>query len=336
MFSSLVRRQGALVSLGLVALVACKAQREQPQQRNSSPPSVSVQPATKPVDTDLDNQPATRPSGPVFSWRLPTTAKVRDTSTKDGASAEVEYWLDFCPESPDAFSVTYRDYKFVTLNGKPASSPEFAQSINSLRTLATAVPKFIVGTDGYFRDVEGVDEMLERMRQTFTDKDFANVQKMFQEPTARQTFIMSLSKYWQAWVGYWLAFNPEDGPRQLIKEPTAVDGVFLDTEITFEPMGHGHAKLSRRTTANSEVAPVILKGLLDSLGAAKLDETSEVTFELSAETETAWPQVRPRIVHTRLEAHVAAGGKKGSRIEDHKYLFDWEPGGGRGAQCNPK
>jgi len=336
MSSSLVRCHGVLAWLGLMVLVACKSQREQPQQRNSSQPSASAQPAAKPVDTDLGSQPATRPSEPVFSWKLPTTAKVRDTSVKDGTSADVEYWLDFCPESSDAFSVTYREYKFVTLNGKPASSPELAQSISALQTLATAVPKVIVGTDGHFRDVEGLDEMLERMRRTFADKDFANVQKLLQQPTARQTFIMSLSKYWQAWMGYWLAFNPEDGLRQVIKEPTAIDGVFLDTEITFEPMGGGYAKLSRRTTANAEVAPVILKGLLDSLGAAQLNEAPEVTFELLAETETAWPVVRPRSVHTRLEAHVAADGKKDSRIEDHKYLFDWEAAGDQGVQCNPK
>jgi len=225
-----------------------------------------------------------------FAWKAPLTVHVTEDATKNGNAATVSYWLDVCPKAPDLLVVTHRDFRFVTLLGKPASNPEFSATLAEITPLTSAIPRFVVDAQGKVIAVEGVPELIARLRAAFPGAAVDQVAQRLEDPAAAQAINASANERWQVWVQAWLATDPRTIAPQDIINPHRV-------------------KLTQASQAQNISDP--------SGSGAKLDLAVELT------TDTEWPSVRPWVATSSKKAKLTLNGESATRSETHRYTFDW-------------
>jgi hypothetical protein len=221
-----------------------------------------------------------------FAWRAPLTVHVSEQATKDSRSATLSYWLDVCPKAPDQLLLTHRDFHFVEVMGKPASSPEFAPALAELEPIMSAIPRFVIDAHGAVVSVEGVEELIARLRNALPSSALDELRKTLESPTAMQ----ALTERWQLWVRAWLDFDPH--------QISARDVV-----------GPHRVKLTRKAQE---------KDLPDPTGSG-----AKIEVDVVLETDTEWPEIRPFTASSQKTVHVSLDGQAATRSETHRYTFDW-------------
>ncbi len=236
-----------------------------------------------------------------FAWKAPLTVHVSEDATKNGNDASVSYWLDVCPKPPDQLTVAHRDFRFVTLMGKPASSPEFAPALAALTPLMSAIPRFVIDARGHIVSVEGVPDLIARLRATSPSAGLDQLAQTLENPAAAQAINDSAAERWQVWVQAWLTVDPHSITPQNILAPHRV-----------------------KLTQSSQ-----LKDIPDPNGSgAKLDLDLELT------TDTEWPAIRPFTATFRKTARITVNGTKETHSETHRYRFDWDANPNAVPECS--
>jgi hypothetical protein len=247
------------------------------------------------------NAPRLAPGPARFRWKAPFTVHVSEDATKDKSSATLSYWLDVCPKAPDLVVISHRDFKFVTLGGKPASSPELAATIAQLEPLLSAIPRFTVDARGAIVSVEGVEELLARLRAAAPNSAALDgLTTALQDPNARIAIETGAAERWALWVKAWLDVKPGDIPAADVVGPHRV-----------------------RLTQSSHVAD-----MPDPSGSGAV-----LTVDLLINTDTEWPNIRPWTASSMKALGVALNGEHVTRTETHRFTFDWAGRPGEAPAC---
>lgn len=273
-----------LASAALLFTAACSAPR--PAHDATKPPNAAVA--------------AVMHQRPRFAWKAPLSVHVSEDASKDNRSATLSYWLDVCPEPPDRLSVAQRDLRFVTLMGKPATSPEVAPALAQLQPIIAAIPRLIIDARGDIQSVEGLPELIARIRAAVPDAPLADqLQKTLQDPALVQAAVTGAADRWQVWLHAWLTTDPRTIPPSAVITPQRVH-------------------LTQTSTARDIPDP--------NGSGAKLDLTVEIN------TDTEWPDIRPWTASSKKTAHFTLKGESVTRTETHRYRFDWGTAG-TAAEC---
>lgn len=240
-------------------------------------------------------------AGPArFAWKAPFSVHVTEDATKDKTSATLSYWLDVCPKAPDLLVITHRDFRFVTLMGKPASTPEFAPALAQLTPLLSALPRFTVDPHGTIIAVEGLPELLARLRTALPGVNFDDLQKTLDDPAVKQAAISAAAERWNVWVRAWLS----------------VDG----RSITAKDVAGPHRVNLSQSAHDADIPDPNGSG-------AKID------IDVTLRTDTEWPAIRPWTASSEKTVRVKLNGDSATRRETHRYAFDWGARDGIGPEC---
>jgi hypothetical protein len=231
------------------------------------------------------------PGPPRFSWQAPFTVHVTEDATKDKNSATLSYWLDGCPKAPDLLEISHRDFRFVTLGGKPASSPELAATLAELEPLLSAIPRFTVDARGSVVAVEGIEQLLARLRAAApNDAALQGLTTALADPNARVAVEAGAAERWQLWVKAWLSVKPSDiAPRDIVGPHRVHLTQSSHVEDMPDPSGSGATR----------------------------------TVDLLIDTDTEWPAIRPWTASSKKAVRLALHGESVTRTDTHRFTFDW-------------
>ena len=113
-----------------------------------------------------------------------------------------------CPIAPGLLTLTHRDFRFVELLGKPASSAEFAPALAELAPIMSAIPRFVIDARGSVVSVEGLDALIARLQTALPHSSLEALRRTLENPAAMQALTNSAAERWQLWVQAWLGFEP--------------------------------------------------------------------------------------------------------------------------------
>ena len=228
-----------------------------------------------------------------FAWPEGCSVPVSEEVNKTGQTATLSYRLEIS-DHPQGRLISYRDLQVVTLNGA-TPSPALARSAQA----TFGLPSFLVKDSGMALEVIGV----------MAERD-------------------AITKYWNSWVGLWLAVEPIDALRR--------DYFMSDDYMTSAPNGGeagtepfaveslipergGEARL--RMTHVLEGA-AFARSINASTGADAegLSGQATTTVEIAAEPTT----LKARRVTFAHDATVSRDGSTRTTTENRQWSFAWE------------
>ncbi len=299
----------------LLTLVGCGAASPSPAPTSSAPSD--------------ENDPALQ--APEFAWSAPIAVTVVENVHKQKQTAKLAYRLDVCPSPDGTFDVSHHDFHFVSLNGIPANDPRVAEGLARLAPLSAAIPILVVGKNGRYRDIRGIDQMLAQLEKVVNKEQIETLRTFLKNPAQARLLTDAAAFRWKAWVESWLNYDPKLGKKQSVTG--IVPGIPADKtphgEMTFEgPVSNGHVRLSQVTHLDGPEARHAMAALAAALEGSDVDlERMIVSVDQSSEIETEWPKLRPARVVTKKAVNVELDGAKREFAETHEYLFDWDANG---------
>lgn len=331
--------------LATFGLLACGQTNTRSDSATDEPPrsdsaNASDGDTTTPTPSRLVGPPRTKDSpdilAPRFSWKPPFAVPVRDAALKGGNQSIADFWLDVCNVDDKTISVAFRNYRFVEFNGVAAAESPVAASLKMAETFAAAVPKLLVSVSGAYSGVEAPDEMLRRMARAFPKEKFEEVREILKRPEGNAVFQNAMGKYWQTWAGAWLAFDPKNGLSQSTFQEVPGASSRLKTDTTFSwDSSPGYARIRQTTNANDDVAKAMMAGAVAALGTSNMPtQDFDASVEVTMETVTRWPDVRPRWAMNANISTISINGKSQTQEERHHYTFDWERSSPALAKCD--
>lgn len=270
-----------------------------------------------------------------FGWPLEGAVHVRESSLKKGNTSETAYTLRWKPdESGETFIIAYEEFRFLSMNGMDASSPEMSQMIERLTPLMKAIPRMRISAEGQLVEFLGLDEVFETiLAELPEDQRDPDIERMMRSPEARQLAAAAASERWTLWVAGLIGIETYAGDEWEadIETPSKLPGQTLQALQTFrcvrrfEDAGSDCVELRMGTDYDPESLKANTLAVAASLGTPFPPEIAK-TLELTRRdrVEGVWEieSLRPHRVKT--STLVTSGGEE--QREEHTYVFDW--GGG--------
>jgi hypothetical protein len=261
---------------------------------------------------------------PHFAWPVPVAVHVVERKLVGESDSLMSYSLEACPRADGSVVVAHRNFKLERIKGRSAAEPQMAAAIAQLTPILSALPLLIVDASGALLEVEGIDEMVQRMQATMPASSMDRVAALLKNPEARGRLTAAIGERWQSWVGCWARFDPAKGAQQVVTDarpglPSSavtshvnVDKVWAADRVGF----------SRRTPFEDQQAKALAAPLLEIMGAEESAlDGYEISGGLSIEADLGWPNLQPNKVRTRKTVTVTYRGSSKSRVEEHDFTF---------------
>lgn len=174
----------------------------------------------------------------VFAWPVPGTVRVEKSGEKRGP-VKMRYRLDLQRASDTEVRVRQRDFEFLEVNGKDATTPEMQQQLAAALALTQAVPDTLVDKAGAYLRIDGIEAMIERVTayqheaRGLSAAESERIVKSMRSPAMVDALQQACSADWQTWVGAWVGF---DVPPQQQREADGVLsmlGASLPAKVTY-------------------------------------------------------------------------------------------------------
>jgi hypothetical protein len=221
--------------------------------------------------------------------------------------------------------------------GRPITDPEIAEVNKQLEPLFAAIPRLIVDKEGSFRELEGTNSLLNRMRLVMPLRDVEGLRAALSNPQARQMFEEAVALRWRAWVELWLHFDPSKGQHQ--KPWSGFDPADAGDALSVLGVAPGRVSFSVVRRLGGVNAIQKTQALLRAFGAEPLSaeaDSADIASELTIEVDSEWPDLKPLTAYTRKDVRVSVQGKELRQMEEHSYWFDWEASLGATPACTPR
>jgi hypothetical protein len=303
----------------LASLAACRTERipEPSSNGQAASPASAI--------------PAAPLSAPSFHWKPPLSVPVEERTEAQSRRVTMRYVLDVCAGEADSLRISARDLRAIDVNGTTPSSPVARQ----VEAASAALPTMVVDARGTFAGVTGLEEMRTRMATDYPEHDLSELKILLANPHAETAFLPALAGRWDTWIGLWRRFAVPGGNPQVV--PDARPGAST-TLVTYEgPLSSGGARLrGHRVFTDDEVAR-LEHSLLPSLGLKDARFAGALKHaEVEQDVETDWPDLRPRMAHSRNTGLLRVEGHEQTFVEDHEYRFDWSAAHRDASRCkNP-
>ena len=291
----------------------------------------------------LRNTPA--PEAPRCQWPVPGSVVVTDTTTKQGRTAKSRYTLRILQhEDGESLRIRHDGYEFLEVEGQDATNPRMQQVLASATAMAAFVPDYRITNTGLYVETIDLEQMLDRMMPTLlargshSPEQAQRLREQFQTPEFQQLMHTTLAKYWQSWVGAWVAFEVDAG--KSVEQPTEIDVHGVNVPATMVLTHHGaatehpgHVRLSLRVVAEG---PAVREALIKRLAQLQVpDENGQLLAQMQQlaavhssrhlEVITRLDTLQPAWARFELVTRVTETGASEPReqLERHEYTFDW-------------
>lgn len=303
----------ALLGVAACACVAPAPTKPTPPARTSPAPVALPRPASTAL-----------PPG-RFSLNAPLSVDVREDSEKEGQRERISFRLDVCPGNPDGYVVRHRDMRVTHFNGVPVDGTTVSpQELRRMEFGLSALPAMMIDRTGAFMQVTGVDQMLEQLIKTYPEQNLERLRAPTFKTILQGAVAGEMAMRWNAWVGIWARYDGQrGGPQNLMVPPMA--GPLTVTRSDARNAVPGAIRLEGRHLFSIAELHAAARTLNPAIADTGLDLQDMVhRGELLFDVETSWPEIRPRLAHSRSMTHATIEGQEVDIVEDHVYRFDWE------------
>lgn len=285
---------------------------------------------------------ATAPSV-QFAWPVPSEAIVTETILKQGRTAVTRYRIRLTQDTqPDELRLQLDQFEFVSMEGLDLKDPQVQQRLAGSLAMASAIPDLIVGKDGAFLRIEGIDAMVDRLAadiaKTKSKAEADQFSRMLKSPQMAPMLAQAAATFWDCWVGDWRRTALGSGQQATDDTELPLATSKLRTKRTVQHHGNaaepGLVRLSQRHAIADEGQRRSLVDFVVELSRSARqelprDQIESVELVMHSDVVTEAATLRPRTASYEKGVELATKGQpKRRQVERHGYEFAWQPAAG--------
>jgi hypothetical protein len=301
------RRKRRFVFLGTLGALGCLGVVI---QSCAEPKSVLFAPAPSPTGSPY--------LGPLrFNWKVGCAVGVRETVEKKGVVALLSYKLRTAADGPN-IKISFLDFKVESIESVDGERFSEKKDRSALRA---AMLDFTVSRKGEFVGLANNDAYLSSL--TKLSPKFERL-----TPGTTRGLLENVStKYWQSWVGAWLA----NGPVDKVEVSKVVDLEIGDTPVLTDMQAwslaaeDGFASLRIRSTLDPTNFRKALRAAIAPTEGAPSDFSNVAGERVTLVSATMDPKtMQPGRVRFEDTSSITEDDSTETRAETREWLFDWE------------
>lgn len=277
-----------------------------------------------------------------FNWTVPLSAMVKAKIETGAEDSTATYVVALSELNENEFALEFRDFRFLTLNGKSAEHPRVASQVGPLVPLMANLPTIRLSKDGEYLGVMGLDTMIRRLLLSvpdqIDDKDHQALVRHVGSTKMRTLMQQRSGEIWNLWVGAWAGLDLEAGRNLTGSIPVKILDREISQHILFEHAGVAESDPCcvriRRTTIieGSDALRLFVRAnrIVGGGNVEKTDPADQIEFVSArsinvTEIVTEPSSLVPRFVSSETNVTLrAANGKDRVSKEKKEYWFDWQ------------
>ena len=277
-----------------------------------------------------------------FNWTVPLSAVVKTKIETGGENSTATYVVVLSEINEDEFSLEFRDFKFLTLNGKDVGHPRVASQVDPLIPLLANLPTIRLSTDGEYLGTIGLETMFQRLLSLIPDeiddRERHALVEYAESAKVRALMQQRSGEIWNLWVGAWHGLDLDPGRNLMGSIPVKILDQEIAQQILIEHVGaaqyHSCCVRIRRTTIVEgsdalrlfrRTNPIAQGGSAEKAGAGDPTEFVSARSINVTEVITEPYNLIPR--HVSSETNVSlrsVDGRDHVSTEKKTYWFDWQ------------
>ncbi len=90
-------------------------------------------------------------------------AVVKAKMQKKGNESTASYEVRIAPGNDDEMTLEFRDFQFLSINGKDVSDPKVAAQLGPVASLASSLPTMRLSSSGEYLGTSGLETLMDRL-----------------------------------------------------------------------------------------------------------------------------------------------------------------------------
>lgn len=272
-----------------------------------------------------------------FAWPVPGKVMVKERSVKRGTDVVMSYQVSVAP-APDGkrLAVKLSGFEILQVDGHDARTPAIRKQLAGATKAASAVPTLLVGRDGNFQGITGLEEVIAKLTASLPPAERAPLRKMMASPQFAIMLQETTVQFWNVWVGMWIGADvPEGRTLPLERDVALSDGSTVRRPLTLVNQGPagppGNVRLSFESTVRGDKNPKVrdlLEGMLQEVAGdprkLPMDRFQSGALYMSGEVITDPATLQPAGAAWQRRVTLQLQGQPPiSAQESHEYTFTW-------------
>ena len=276
-----------------------------------------------------------------FGWPVPVSAVVKAKMHKKGNESTATYTVRMSQRNSEEITLEFRDFKFLTLNGRDASDPRIIAQLGPLASLTSALPTMRLSNHGEYLGTIGLETMMHRllaaMPEEMDESNRTGLLDYFQSPKVQALMQQKSGEMWNVWVGAWNGLDLEPGQTLKGTVPVKVMDKELSQQFLIEHLGAAESypdcvRLRLTTIVEGPDVLQLMTGMLQDMAKSMavtgepFDPAEFVSARSMSVTEviTQARSLIPRYASSDTEVLIQSAGEKTHTRSDKKtFWFDW-------------
>jgi hypothetical protein len=254
---------------------------------------------------------ASAPAELRFGWK-PGWLAVVEKVHKKGREIETAYTLWIAPID-EGLSVTYRDFRFISLSGLGLEDAAVAAVIDDIDDIEAEIGVitpvgFRVTSEGTFIGLLDVDTMLSQFEVVQGQQKATELRQLLEDPQWRELTEQAAAAPWRAWVEVWLGLDVEPGDILEAEVESEFAGAALLQHVRVEHLGldddrPGHVRLRYESRIDDprywSAVGNLAANLPDKPAPEKLEKMREVVDQAAEQLEFLHERIIEVILDSR-------------------------------------
>lgn len=277
-----------------------------------------------------------------FDWPVPSSAKVTLDAERKGHKVTSAMRLDL-KEAGEDLEMSFADVRLLALDGKDVSSPEAQKKLPmSLGELSNSMPSFIISRDGRFKDLVGLDALINTIIDNLPEGEQQIPKKQLKEMLSSPRMIAMLKAHsasdWHAWVQGWIGKPVQPGTETTFESKVEAYGEQIPATVKLLQLGPderwpGSAGLRLEVVSEGEAFKRAIFNMITSVmqrtgrdtEGFELEKIKSARREELIEVITDARTLRPYEVKSAVSAsfEIADQARQG-QVDRKHYRFEWQ------------
>ena len=277
-----------------------------------------------------------------FAWPVPVTAVVKAKMQKKGNESTATYAVRVMPGNDDEMTLEFRDFQFLSINGKDVTDPKVAAQLGPVASLASSLPSMRLSGSGEYLGTSGLDTLMDRLMAAMPGEldgeARAGLINYYRSPKVQALMQQKSGEMWTVWVGAWNGLELDPGQSLKGTVPVQVMGREIQQQILIEHLGAAEGypccvRLRMTTVVDGPEVLQLVTGMLQDMATvmARAGETFDPTQFTSAratnvtEVITRPSSLMPRHASSKAEVLIRLADDSSHTQTDRKWFwFEWE------------